>query len=230
MQPESLLSCLRRELLAFRDCLSGDLSAPVEHCGDWTLRELAEHLGASNLWAAVAVTEGRGDHAPPAAPRERAALAGWFEDTCATLLAALDTDPAAPAWTFHPPHTVGFWQRRRCLEALVHRWDAEHALGRARPLDPELAGEGVAEVFDTMAPRQVARGRARPPERALRLTATDTGGSWIYGPGAPVATLAAPAQDLLLLLWGRRALDGTAFAWEGDERAGRRVLRGPLTP
>ncbi|MGI5328418.1 hypothetical protein [Actinomadura nitritigenes] len=39
------------------------------------------------------------------------------------------------------------------LEALVHRWDAENALGNRRPLDPVLAGEGVAEVFDTMAPR-----------------------------------------------------------------------------
>ncbi|MFF9284910.1 maleylpyruvate isomerase family mycothiol-dependent enzyme [Streptomyces griseosporeus] len=232
MDSPALLAHLRRELAAFRSCLDGDLSAPVEHCGDWTLRELAEHLGGSNLWAAAAVTEGHGDLRPDPAPREPAALARWFEDGCETLLAALDSDPGRPAWTFHPPHTVGFWIRRRCLETLVHRWDAELALGAARPLDARLAGEGVAEVLDTLAPRQVARGRARAPQSALRLRATDTGASWTYGPGAPVATLSGTAERLLLLLWGRMPLDdGGRFGWEGDEEAGRRLLTaGPLTP
>jgi hypothetical protein len=50
----------------------------------------------------------------------------------------------------------------------------------------------VAEVFDTMAPRQVERGLAQPPRYALRLTATDTGAAWIYGPGTPVVTLTPP--------------------------------------
>ncbi|MEU1371767.1 maleylpyruvate isomerase family mycothiol-dependent enzyme, partial [Streptomyces sp. NPDC005803] len=40
----------------------------------------------------------------------------WFEESSATLLTALRTDPSTSAWTFHPPHTVGFWQRRRALE------------------------------------------------------------------------------------------------------------------
>lgn len=229
MDAASLLPYLHRELTAFRDCLDGDLSARVEHCGDWTLRDLAEHLGASNLWAAAAVTEGHAGFEPPAAPQEQGALVRWFDEASETLLKALDTDPSAPAWTFHPPHTVGFWQRRRCLEALVHRWDAEHALGTPRPLDAQLAGEGVAEVFDTMAPRQVERGRAQPPRYALRLEATDTGASWTYGPGTPVATLAARAEHLLLLLWGRLPADDGALAWNGDRKAGRRILDGPLT-
>ncbi|MGW0811922.1 maleylpyruvate isomerase family mycothiol-dependent enzyme [Streptomyces viridiviolaceus] len=229
MEPSSLLRHLRSELDAFRDCLDGGLATPVVHCGDWTLLDLASHLGGSNLWAAAAVTEKHGDYEPPAAPGERAALLRWFDDASRKLHEALDTDPATPAWTFHPPHTVGFWQRRRCLEALVHRWDAEFAVGTPRPLDAELAGEGVAEVFDTMAPRQIARGRARPPEAALRLTATDTGASWDHGPGTPVAELSAPAEALLLMLWGRVPLDRGAFVWNGDEEAGRRILQGPLT-
>ncbi|MGE6737894.1 maleylpyruvate isomerase family mycothiol-dependent enzyme, partial [Streptomyces sp. NPDC059900] len=174
MHPESLLQHLSNELDAFRACLDGDLSMPVEHCGDWTLCDLAEHLGSSNLWAAAAVTEQHGKHEPTSAPRDPDEFLRWFEGSSGTLLKALDTDPSASAWTFHPPHTVGFWQRRRALETLVHRWDAENALGRSRPLDPVLAGEGVAEVFDTMAPRQIARGRARHPQNALRLHATDT--------------------------------------------------------
>ncbi len=239
MDLDLLLDHLRRELDAFRACLDGDLSAPVEHCGDWTLRDLAAHLGEGNLWAARAVTERHGDHRPPAAPCEPAALARWFEETAEVLTAALGAEPSTPAWTFHPPHTVGFWRRRRCLETLVHRWDAEHALGTPRPLDAELAGEGVAEVLDTMAPRQIARGRAAPPDHAVRLTATDTGASWTYGPGEPVAVLSGTAESLLLTLWGRAPDDpsdpdgpdgGAASVWEGDEEAGRRVLSGPLVP
>ncbi|WP_245654501.1 maleylpyruvate isomerase family mycothiol-dependent enzyme [Streptomyces violens] len=128
----------------------------------------------------------------------------------------------------HPPHTVAFWRRRRALETLVHRWDAELALGTPGPLDTELAGDGVAEVFDTLAPRQIVRGRAAAPTYALRLYATDTGVSWTYGPGAPVATLAAPAERLLLTLWGRLPANGCA--WEGDREAGMRMLGTALVP
>lgn len=219
---------LRRELAAFETCLAGDLSARVEHCGDWMLHDLADHLGRSNLWAAVAVTEKRGDYQAPPAPRDPVELVNWFNDSSTTLLRALDQDPSVPAWTFRPPHTVGFWQRRRCLETLVHRWDADHALGISRHLDATLADEGVAEVFDTMAPRQIDCGRASTPGHAVRLLATDTRSSWIYGPGAPVATISATAENLLLMLWGRVASDGEAIQWEGDRDAGQVVLDGPL--
>jgi uncharacterized protein (TIGR03083 family) len=228
MKSALLLSHLSRELAAFRSCLGGDLSARVEHCGEWTVHDLAEHLGGSNLWAAVAVTEGHSDFKPPPAPRENRALIRWFDDASAILLDALDADPSTRAWSFHPPHTVGFWQRRRCLEALVHRWDVENALGVPGPLDADLAGEGVAEVFDTLAPRQIARGRAALPSVALRLEATDIGARWTYGPGAPVAVLSGTAEDLLLLLWGRRTSSDKALTWEGDRHAGQLVLDGPL--
>lgn len=230
MDSDSLLQHLNDELDAFRTCLDSDLSVPIEHCGEWTLRDLAEHLGSSNLWAAAAVTEKHGNYQATPAPGDSDGLVRWFEEGSASLLKALDTDPSASAWTFHPPHTVGFWQRRRALEALIHRWDAENALGITRPLDPILAGEGVAEVFDTMAPRQIARGRAHRPQSALCLHATDTGTSWVYGPGTVAATLAATAEQLVLLLWGRMRICDAAFGWTGDEETGLRILAGTLTP
>jgi uncharacterized protein (TIGR03083 family) len=230
MDSAAYLAHLRHELDAFAACLSGDLSARVEYCGDWTLYDLADHLGRQNLWAAAAVTEQHGDLDPPPAPRDPAALATWFRGTCDVQFAALDTDPAAPAWTFAPPPTVGFWQRRRCQETLVHRWDAEHALGRASRLDPELAGDGVAEVIDTFVPRQVRLGRIAAAAHAVGLTAADTGSAWTLGPGDPVASVRGTAADLLLLLWGRRADDDPALAWSGDRAAGRAVLAGALVP
>ncbi|WP_345457544.1 maleylpyruvate isomerase N-terminal domain-containing protein [Actinoallomurus oryzae] len=68
----AFLAHLRRELTVFSACLNGDLSAPVEHCGDWTLHDLAEHLGRGNLWAAAAVTEQHSHYEAPPAPRDRA--------------------------------------------------------------------------------------------------------------------------------------------------------------
>jgi len=230
MDAASYLDHLRRELGAFEACLDGDLSARVEHCGDWTLYDLADHLGRDNLWVAVAVTEQRGDHDAPAAPRDQAALKAWFGDTADVMLAALDTDPSAPAWTIAPPPTVGFWQRRRCQETLVHRWDAEHALGMGGRLDPTLATDGVAEVIDTMAPRQIRLGRISAPPHAVRLTATDVPSSWVLGPGDPVATIRATAADLLLLLWRRLPADDPAIAWAGDREAAMVTLDRSLVP
>jgi len=224
------LGHLRRELTAVEQYLDADLSSPIEHCGDWTLYDLADHLGGGNLWAAVAVTEKRGDYKPPAAPRDPVELTTWFRGTAATLLAALETDPATPAWTFFPPHTVGFWRRRRCLETLVHRWDLEHALGIDHDLDPVLASDGVAEVIDTMVPRQVRRGRLVAPEQAVRLAATDTGMSWVLGPGDPVGEVSGTAADLLLMLWGRLPREHDAISWEGDRQAARAVLARQLVP
>ena len=230
MDSASYLDHLGRELGAFESCLAGDLSARVEHCGDWTLYDLADHLGRQNLWAAAAVTEQRGDHEAPPAPRDGAALARWFGDTARVLLTALDTDPSARAWTIAPPPTVGFWQRRRCLETLIHRWDAEHALGAGGRLDPALAEDGVAEVIDTMTPRQIRLGRIGALPYPIRLTASDTQSSWVLGSGDPVATVRATAAELLLMLWGRLPAGDQAFTWEGDRDKAMATLGGSLVP
>lgn len=222
---------LRRELDAFGALLDGDLSAPVEHCGEWRLWDLAAHMGAGNLWVVTAVEEGHGDrYDEGAAPRDRAGLKAWYAETADALVHALSADPSTEAWTFAPPHTVGFWRRRRSHETLIHRWDAEHALGSPTPVDPALAADGIAEVFDTMAPRMIARGAATRPEQAVRITAADSGRSWTYGPGEPVAEVSGTAEDLLLVLWGRKPRNTGSVTWTGDRQAGWDVLARPLVP
>ncbi|MFH8610552.1 maleylpyruvate isomerase family mycothiol-dependent enzyme [Streptomyces sp. NPDC018029] len=225
------LTELRRELDAFGATLDGDLLAPVEHCGDWKLVDLAAHMGAGNLWVVAAVLEGHGDsYAENAAPRDRAGLKTWYAQTADALVQALSVDPSNEAWTFFPPHTVGFWRRRRSQETLMHRWDAEHALGSTTPMGPALAADGVAEVFDTMAPRMISKGAASYPEQAMRITATDYGRCWTYGNGEPIAEVSGTAEDLLLMLWGRKPRDSGSLTWEGDREAGLSVLTGPLVP
>lgn len=111
----------------------------------------------------------------------------------------------------------------------MHRWDAQHALGAdPAPLEPELAADGIAEVFDTFAPRQIAVGRATAPVRAVLFEATDTGSSLTYGPGAPAAAVTGTAGELLLMLWGRLPAGHPGLAWKGDREAARAALRGPL--
>lgn len=230
MDSTAYLGHFAEEVRRFHACLDDDLTISVEHCGDWTLYDLADHLGRGHLWTAAAVTERRKDYDAPPAPRDPRALRTWFDQTCTVLLSVLDTDPDTEAWTFYPPHTVGFWQRRRCQEALVHRWDAEHAVGRPTAVDPALAADGVDEVFDTMVPRQVKRGRSPEPSAALSFVATDTGQKWTYGPGSPVAEVTATAADLLLLLWHRLAPGDEALGWQGDTTAAAEWLAHPLVP
>jgi uncharacterized protein (TIGR03083 family) len=217
------LGLLRDELDAFQKCLGEDLSAPVGHCGDWTLRELAGHVGEGNLWVVTAVRERHGRYQGPPPPSE---IGPWVAETSRELVETLSVDPGTEAWTFWPPRTVAFWRRRRWLETLVHRWDAEHALGITSALDPVQCADGVAEVFDTFAPRQVKMGRMAEPAAAVRFTASDVGQSWTFGPGEPVAELSGTAPELMLALWNR-------VAWselEGDHAAARAALPGPLVP
>lgn len=231
MDTTIFLTSLRRELAAFEACLDRDLTTTIEHCGDWTLYDLADHLGKGNLWSATAVTEKRSDYGSTPAPREPAELKSWFHHTGEVLLAALQADPATEAWTFAPPRTVGFWHRRRCMETLIHRWDAEHALGEATPFDPRLAADGVTEVIDTMFPRQVRIDRTTLPERGLRLVTTDTDQTWTLGPDSdPAATAHGTAQTLFLLLWSRVSPEDPAIEWSGDLTAGLQALDRPLVP
>lgn len=45
-------------------------------------------------------------------------------------------------WPWSADHSVGFWQRMQAIEAAVHRWDAQHAVIAAQPIDADLAAPG----------------------------------------------------------------------------------------
>lgn len=219
----------RRELGTFEALLDGNLAAPIRRCGSWNLYRLADHLGRQNLWSAAAITEGRGDFDSPRAPQDRIGLTTWFRGTSETLLAALERDPDAPAWTIYPPETVGFWRRRRAHETQVHRWDAEDALGMTSTFDPELVADGIAEVLDTMLPRQLSFDRAVVPDGVVYLRAQGFATRWGAGTRSVTVRAEAPEQ-LLLLLWKRATLDGDAFVVDGDADLAREFFAAALVP
>ncbi|NUP47887.1 MAG: maleylpyruvate isomerase family mycothiol-dependent enzyme [Catenulispora sp.] len=231
------LALLRSELETYAAVLGGltktDLERPVPACAPWDVYELTDHLGNGNLWVATAVREGHGrNDQERTAPRDPASLHTWLLSTNEEILSALDVHPETQAWTFSSqlPRTVGFWWRRRAHETRMHRWDLQDALGAAEPFEPEFAADAVAEVFELFAPRMIQRGIAPEPPVALKVSATDVGRSWTYGPGEPVAELSGAAPDLALRLWNRLGADAPALAWSGDRAAGERVVAGPLVP
>lgn len=118
-----------------------------------------------------------------------------------------------------PDHSVGFWQRMQAIEAAVHRWDAENAVGAAGPLDAALAVDAIGQTLEIVAPLRRSMAQAPPgqgerfafrrtdgPERwavrfdgeAVRLGEDD--GQDDGGPGIQVS---GTASDLMLFLWQR---------------------------
>lgn len=200
----------------------------VPACPGWSLTDLVGHLGEVHRWVVTAVEEGHGRGA--ASPPGPASLAGWWHDGATRLRATLTVDPAAPAWSFHPPQQiVGFWQRRQLHENLVHRIDVEQALGAPRgPVRAEAAADGLAEVADIFVPRRLREGRLDPLPATVALRPTDVEGDGVViGEGEPVAEVSGASEALYLALWKR---GGTGeLAWSGDADLGARVLAMPLS-
>lgn len=236
LPPRDYLPRLRSLTEAFAAEAEGDLDNPVPYCGDWIKRDLVAHLGNVHRWAAGIVRTGElskqefdvtpsGDLAP------------WYAESAAELLDALDAaDPADACWVFGAAEkTKAFWFRRQVHETAVHLVDLFGARGATTRLDPLIAADGVFEVLGTMLPR-VARWKHEVPLAApITLRTTDTGHSWTVVPGEPpelgegeaVATVAAPAQDLLVSLWKRTDAQPEI---DGDEAVAKEFLAARMTP
>jgi uncharacterized protein (TIGR03083 family) len=215
------------ELRRYRDSIAADAAtivaalrtnaeAAVVHCPGWSVADLVRHHGDVFRWAAAIVRTGEPDPEEYEGPADLDELEAWYDEGLAGLMDALDrVDPDRPCWTFgYPPAATWFWWRRQALEAAVHRWDAQVAIGTPSGFDPRLAADGVAEVATTFFPRQVDLDRTPPLSAPVVVRATDAAGHGLDGrwvlPGIadePEGELAGPLAELLLLLWRRRDLD-----------------------
>lgn len=169
---------------------------------------------------------------------DREALAEWLVTGAHDLAEALrTTGPDAPVWTPGPHGTSAFWARRFAHETVVHTADAALAVGAPFVPDRLVAVDCVDEWLELLAlPEQLdADPRKREllgPGRVLRFRATepgpDTGAAgvpdWLVdltgdvlcwrrtgseGTEAAV-TVHGPLAELLLLLYRRRPVPGTA--------------------
>jgi uncharacterized protein (TIGR03083 family) len=213
---EHLLSDLERFAAAVRN---GPLDAPVAGCPGWDLRRLGAHVGVIHRWArhcaANASPPESRDQYEPDPELEPGVLAAWLVEGGQTLVDVLRTiDLDGPTWHPFPVPKLGrVWPRRQAQEISVHRWDAEHAIGAAGPIDPELASDGVDEYLDLVTRYRVSRDSVTLPAGSLHIHCTDTHGEWLvslddgyqlvraHAKGA--AALRGPAEALLLRLWNR---------------------------
>lgn len=226
----------------------GPLDAAVSTCPGWSLDTLVEHLGTVHGWAAAIVRAGGERVARRDIPAwDGEDLLQWYAGRASALLASLEeVDPQAAAWAFGmAPPIAAFWSRRQLMETAIHRVDAELAIGTppySLDVVPDLAAEGVAEVFEVMTPRVVENGPGVPDlSEPLLVRATDVDRGWLLEPVAGQAPtirppraasgrpteVRGPAAALFLRLWKRPG--GGELTVSGDQDVVDRFLASPLT-
>lgn len=181
LAPDDYLRHLRSESRRFREALAGcDPAARVPGCPDWDAADLLWHLtGVQRFWATTIRTrpEAPDDEDPGLErPGSYAEMLAAFDEHSASLVAELErADPSEEAWSWSEDHTVGFTFRRQAHEALVHRLDAEQAVGEVTAMDPALAADGVLECLDVMFGGTPSWGRFDGGPEHVRVDLTDTG-------------------------------------------------------
>ena len=119
--------------------------------------------------------------------------------------------------------TAAFFHRRMAAETLVHRIDAEDAVGRPSPIDGDLATACVDEFIDVGLRSSTDPAKAFDyPDGSLHLHRTDGAGEWLLraDDGVLVATrehakgdaaVRGSGADLLRFVWNRPGADVEIF-------------------
>ena len=159
-----LLRLVDERSVAFRAAVAAapDLDVQVPTCPEWTLLDLAQHLGKGQRRWATIVAAGPADAPPaettaedaPVVPRERAALLDWLAECTEQLLATLrETGPDRGCWTWwdrsESPQTSAAVARHQLQHVAVHTYDAQVSVGTPQPLPDEVALDGVDEFLFT---------------------------------------------------------------------------------
>ncbi|MCP3998203.1 MAG: maleylpyruvate isomerase family mycothiol-dependent enzyme [bacterium] len=242
---DELLAHLDADSHLFAAAASRGLEPDVPCCPGWTVRDLVTHMGEVISQKADLVAGGWADSWPVRNEQpEGLDPLVWYRKEAARLYEVLAAaDPAAPAATFGRDKTVAFWFRRMAHETLVHRVDAEQAHGYESTVDPELAVDGVAELFDVFATGYPKWASFRPSadlvrvETAERSWAVRLGESFgtkdgrdynkptsILEPeGEPITVISGEPDRVMLWMWGRAPIEQLTVA--GDLDAAERFRR-----
>lgn len=202
-----------------------DPGRPLPTCPEWTMVDLIGHVGRGHRWA-TEIIERRATGPVPMieveVPDGTDAWSAWLVTGARRLADAVgECGPQAAVWTWTADGTAGFWLRRMMHDELVHRFDAEFALGRDGSVAPDLAADGVSDLLvsiATLSPPDVTypifAGLCGTGE-TLHFHATDPGldgsGEWIarrtpagvvweHGHARADVAVRGPAQQLLLVL------------------------------
>jgi len=232
MDKASYLDAVASEGAAIGAAADGNFDRPVPSCPDWVVADLVAHMGRVYGWV-TGILSAAGQ--PPTgagaeAPTDRSALLSWYDEVREKLLADLaGHDGDDPAWVFvaSAPQKVGWWYRRQALESTVHRFDAQSATGRADPIDPPLASEGIEEYLTEFLPGIIRRAPVGGLSGTLHVHATDTPGEWwldLDADGLDVrrehakadTALRGPASGLYLWLFNRQTVEESGLEVFGN--------------
>jgi uncharacterized protein (TIGR03083 family) len=212
-----------------------DPALPVPTCPTWTLGELVRHVGCGDLWAAEIVERratGPVPNVDAGLPDGADARSAWLTGAARRLADAVrDRGPRQPVWSWGADRTAGFWLAKMVHDTLVHRLDAELALGHAGEVAIDLAADGVTDLLMSIAVLS-------PPDSAdpvfaglrgagetlhfhatdpglgeageWRVRRTQAGVEWQPGHGKADVAVRGPARELLLVLNRRTAPEQAA--------------------
>jgi uncharacterized protein (TIGR03083 family) len=223
--------CLDTDFRRMREVAARDLTRRVPSCPDWDVAELVRHTSAVYLHKVMGMEGGaEPDEWPPPGINEEEPIA-LFDRAYAALGAQFDRrDPADATGTWYDPdQTVGFWIRRMAQETVIHRVDAELALGEPiAPIPDDLAVDGIDEVLVTFLSFASVKwasefpGLDRTDGRSVRVEAGTAAWNVRLTPegivvgeanGADAGITGTP-HEVLLWLW--RRTDEDAVSTSGD--------------
>ena len=230
------------EIEASTETLAGlvhgaDLTRQVPTCPDWTLRQLATHVGRAHRWAAEIVGTRSAEFIPfrqvpdGRIPDDPALHAPWLRAGAARVVGAVREAGGDQVWTFDGLRPASFWARRMAHETAVHRADAEITVGREPEFEPDLAADAIDEWLGYMSGIGSSDSRvdALPDGAVLHVHVTDEGvrGEWLVrregsavtvepGHGKGDVAVRGPAGRLLLVLLRRVPPDDPQVEVLGD--------------
>ena len=236
MHQDAFCGALEHEITQFVGSVAvADLSRPVPGCPQWTVTDLAVHMGTIHRWANHLVAVRSPLRIPSReidvqVPENPADFPEWLREGGDALISTLRaTDLNFPMWTWGEDQHARFWARRMLHETLVHRVDMEQALEAEVRIQPKIAADGIEELLTNLpyaayfSPSVV---NLCGSGESLVLTATDLdvcwridlppeGFRWSREPSSRASvTFRCAAGDLLLVLYRRRGVD--VGVTEGD--------------
>jgi len=212
-----------------------DRRAAVPWSDRWTVATVARHVaGTHHVVAEVIRARPDADFglfgALETPAKDSPEFVEWFRSGTALLLEQLSSvaaDDECWSW-FEPGRRVGWWARRMALEAVVHRWDADAAQGKETSVASDVAADGIDEYLDVFVAASRATNDA-PAGPTVSFECSDRSDRWLLDlsergervvsrePRAASARICGPAEQLLLVVWGRLpASDAPGVEVSGD--------------
>ncbi len=228
MDYQEYLDQLETDRTIFATLGHAELDARVAGCPTWDLGDLFGHLGGIHRWATTSVTSKSLELTRPSsqAPAGHQRV-DWLVEGLDQLITTLrNTDPLKPCPTWAGPADAAWWARRQAHETVIHRWDAQSALGPCDPIPAATAVDGIQEWLELFGPRY--KSPETEPECTIHLHATDRSddGEWTVTVGESVTwraehakgdlAIRGSASDLILVLWNRIPLVRTETFGDTD--------------